>query len=156
MLEMRRARAQAALGDSSACTNALSRSERAFNRARADEPSWAWFFDGAEYCAQVGSCLIDLGMTAAADRWLERSLELHPAERARDRATYLLRRAAVQVDVGDLDHAIALAYEAMPILTSTRSRRNGRRADELRRKLRRNSSDRAVRDLDHALGKIFM
>ncbi len=153
MLEMRRARAHAALGDTSACTRALVSSERAFARARADEPSWASYFDEAEYHAQVGSCYIDLGMLAAADRWLERSLELHPASRARDRATYLLRRAAVQADTGNLDHTIALAYEALPILASTRSRRNSRRADEVRRRLRRNTSDQAAHDLDQALAK---
>nr|MDT0666112.1 transcriptional regulator [Micromonospora sp. DSM 115978] len=94
MIEMRRARAYAAFGDSSACARSLVRAEDAFVQARADDPSWAAYFDEAEYHAQVGSCYVDLGHLAAADRWLERSLELHPENRARDKATYLLRRSA--------------------------------------------------------------
>jgi tetratricopeptide (TPR) repeat protein len=154
MLEMRRARAHAALGDMPACTRALVSAERAFARVRPDEPSWASYFDDAEYHAQIGSCYIDLGMLPAADRWLGRALELHPASRARDRATYLLRRAAVQIDMGNLDHGITLGREAVPILASSRSRRNVRRADEVRRRLRRSTKDRAALELDEALGDV--
>jgi hypothetical protein len=151
MIEMRRARAYAALGDQAACMRTLARSERSFTRARADEPSWASYFDDAEYHAQVGSCFIDLGKPAVADRWLERSLQLHPDMRIRDRATYLLRRAAVQLDLGNLDHGVALTHEALPILASTRSERNSRGANEVRHRLHRHTADHLARDLAHVL-----
>ena len=54
MIEMRRARAYAAFGDSSACARSLVRAEDAFAHARSDGPSWAAYFDEAEYHAQVG------------------------------------------------------------------------------------------------------
>lgn len=153
MLHMRRARAHAALGEMSACAGAISRAETAFGAARADDPSWSAYFDEAEYQAQIGSCFIDLGHLVHADRWFERSLAVHPTNRTRDRATYLLRRATVQMDMGNLDHGCALAREALPMLEATRSKRNGWRADELRRRLRRHSSDPAARDLDQALAR---
>jgi tetratricopeptide (TPR) repeat protein len=155
MIEMRRARAYAALGDSSACARSLVRAEDAFAQARPDDVAWASYFDEAEFHAQVGSCYIDLGHLAAADRWLERALEIHPANRARDRATYLLRRSAVQIDIGHLDVGVALAREALPILIATRSKRNGQRADDVRRRLRRYSTEDLARDLDQDLVKVM-
>ncbi|ABW15495.1 putative transcriptional regulator [Parafrankia sp. EAN1pec] len=153
MLQMRRARAHAALGEASACAQALACAEAAFVEARAEDPAWSAYFDDAEYQAQVGSCYIDLGHLVHADRWLEGSLAIHPHERTRDRATYLLRRAAVQIDLGNLDGGCSLAKEALPMLEATRSKRNSRRADEVRRRLRRHSSDPAARELDQVLAR---
>ncbi|ABD09852.1 hypothetical protein ThrDRAFT_02092 [Frankia casuarinae] len=153
MLHMRRARAHAALGEASACAQALACSEEAMVTARPEEPAWSSYFDEAEYQAQIGSCYIDLGHLAQADRWLERSLAIQPDSRARDRATYLLRWAAVQMDLGNVDHGCELTRQALPMLAATRSKRNARRADELRRRLRRHGTDPAVRELDQILAR---
>ncbi|SNQ50045.1 conserved hypothetical protein [Frankia canadensis] len=153
MLHMRRARAHAAIGESTACAEALARSEEAMDEARPEDPAWADYFDEGEYQAQIGSCFIDLGHLIQADRWLERSLAVLPAARARDRATYLLRRAAVQIDLGNVDQGCALTRQALPMLEATRSKRNARRADELRRRLRRHSTDPDARELDQALAR---
>ena len=154
MLHMRAARAHAAMGEASACVQALSRSERALSEARSDDPAWAAYFDDAEYQAQIGSCYIDLGHLAQADRWLERALAAHPVTRARDRATYLLRRAVVQVDMGNLDGGCEIAQQALPMLEATRSKRNARRADELRRRLRRHANNTMARELDQQLARV--
>ncbi len=153
MLHMRRARAHAALGEASACAQALACSEEAMVTARPEDPAWSSYFDEAEYQAQIGSCYIDLGHLTQADRWLERSLAIHPDSRARDRATYLLRWAAVQMDLGNVDHGCELTRQALPMLEATRSKRNARRADELRRRLRRHGTDPAVRELDQLLAR---
>ncbi len=153
MLHMRRARALAATGEASACAEALGRSEEAMDQAGPEDPAWSDYFDLGEYQAQIGSCYIDLGHLTQADRWLERSLTVLPTSRARDRATYLLRRAALQIDLGNVDHGCELTREAMPMLEATRSKRNARRADELRRRLRRHSSDPDARDLDQVLAR---
>jgi tetratricopeptide (TPR) repeat protein len=154
MLAMRRARAHAALGEPASCARAMASSEAALAAARPEDPSWSDYFDDAEYQAQVGSCYLDLGDLTRADRWLAASLEVHPASRIRDRGTYLLRRAAIQIDLGNLDHGCGLTREALPILAAARSKRNGRRADEVRRRLRRHASDPLARELDQLLARI--
>ncbi len=151
MLQMRLARAHAALGEPTECSRALARCETAFERATPQDPAWAGIFDEGAYAAQIGICYIDLGHLAHADRWLEQALEVHSAVRARDHATYLLRRAAVQIDLGNLDHGCALVREVVPLLEATRSQRNGRRAEEVRRRLRRHASDPQAREVDQLL-----
>jgi hypothetical protein len=66
-----------------------------------------------------------------------------------------LRRSAVQIDLGHLAAGVALAREALPILIATRSKRNGRRADDVRRRLRRHSTDVLAHALDQDLIKIM-
>jgi transcriptional regulator with XRE-family HTH domain len=154
MLRMRKARAHAALGDQVACSRELAAAETALGRSRPEDPSWSAYFDEAEYQAQVGSCYIDLGHLASADSWLAASLRVHPADRVRDRATYLLRRAVVQIDLGNLDRGCALAAEAVPMLVTTRSKRNAWRAEDVRRRLRRHAAQPAARELDQQLAEI--
>jgi transcriptional regulator with XRE-family HTH domain len=154
MLHMRKARAHAALGDQVSCVRELSIAESAFGHAKAAEPAWAVYFDESEFQAQVGCCYIDLGHLQSADRWLDRALACHSTDKVRDRATYLLRRAGVQIDLGNLDAGCALAAESLPLLGATRSRRNGRRADEVRRRLRRHTAVPTALDLDQQLAEI--
>ncbi|OHV31348.1 MULTISPECIES: hypothetical protein [Pseudofrankia] len=154
MLHMRKARAHAALGDEVTCMRELSLAESAFDQETTPEPAWACYFDEAEFQAQVGCCYIDLGRLLSADGWLSRAQAAHPTEKVRDRATYLLRRAGVQIDLGDVDAGCALAAQAVPLLTVTRSRRNARRADEVRARLRQHASLPAARDLERRLAEI--
>ncbi|MBX6389019.1 MAG: transcriptional regulator [Frankia sp.] len=154
MLHMRKARAHAALGDQVSCARELGVAEAAFADAQPNDPAWAVGFDEAEFHAQVGCCYIDLGHLNSADRWLASGLRLHPRERTRDRATYLLHRAAVQLDMGNLDHGCDLTTEALPLLSMTRSKRNARRADEVRRRLRRHGSSPTARSLDQQLAEL--
>jgi transcriptional regulator with XRE-family HTH domain len=127
MFASRLARAYAALGDPVECARAIARCELALAEAASSEPSWSAYFDESEFAAQVGSCYLDLGRLVEADRWLERALATHAEGRTRDRATYLLRRAGAQMDLGNLDRGIALVHEALPVIEMTSSTRNLRR-----------------------------
>ncbi len=151
MFQMRLARAYAALGEPVECFRALVRCEAAFERATPQDPAWASIFDEGSYAAQIGICYIDLGRLRQADRWLTQALAIHPAIHARDHATYLLRHAAVQVDLGNLDQGCSLIREVVPLLEATRSQRNGRRVEDVRRRLRRYASDPQAREADHLL-----
>jgi tetratricopeptide (TPR) repeat protein/transcriptional regulator with XRE-family HTH domain len=153
MLEMRLARAHAALGDAAACGRAMVVSEKALARQSNADPGWSHLFDESEFQAQIGQCYADLGRLGQADEWFAQALERHPRTRIRDRATYLLRRASVLVDLGRLDEGCALALEAVPLLAGTRSRRNAHRAGDLRRRLRRWPADPDAREADRLLGE---
>jgi hypothetical protein len=153
MLEMRLARAHAALGNAADCSRAIANSEKAMTHASKEDPSWSIWFDESEFRAQVGLCYTDLGNLRQADDWLASALERHPKSRVRDRATYLLRRASVCVDLGKLDEGCLLAKEAVPLLGGTRSRRNANRAGELRRRLRRWPGDAIAREVDRLLSE---
>lgn len=153
MLTVRKARAHAALGDKRDCDRALADTETELGRGpHDDDPHWARYFDEAEYSAQVAMTYVELGATVPADRWFDRALDPGlGVSRVRDRATYLIRRAAVQVDLGDLDHAHALAQQALPHLEEAPSARNGYRVRELRARLAPHLSDPGVRTLDTRL-----
>lgn len=153
MLHMRQARAHAALGDEGLCMRELGVAEAAFDQATAQEPAWAHYFDEAEFLAQAGCCYSDLGRLLVADDWFSRALAVHSDEKLRNRAACLLRRAGVQIDLGDLDGGCALISQAVPLLAVTRSRRNARHADDVRRRLRRHPTVRAARDLDQQLNE---
>jgi hypothetical protein len=155
MLHMRKARAHAALGDQVACMRELGVAEAAFGHAKAQDPAWAVYFDEAEFSAQVGCCYVDLGHLPSADRWLDQALRAHPADKVRDRATYLLLRSGVLLDLGELEAGCALAAEAMPLLAVTRSRRNVHRAGEVRRRLRRHTAMPTAHDLDQRLAEMI-
>ncbi|WP_239310581.1 hypothetical protein [Frankia sp. Cj3] len=153
MLAVRKARAHAALGDRRDCTRALSDAETYLGKGeRDDDPTWVRYFDRAEYCAQVAMTFVELGTPAPADRYFAAALDpTSGISRVRDRATYLIRHAAVQVDLGDLDHAHALAHQALPHLEEAPSARNGYRIGELRSRLAPHRADPRIRILDTRL-----
>lgn len=153
MLTVRKARAHAALGDRRQCDRALAAAETELGRGlHDDDPHWVRYFSEAEYAAQVAMTYFELGTTVPADRWFDRALDPdRGVSRIRDRATYLIRRAAVQVDLGDLEHAHALAQQALPHLVEAPSARNGYRIRELRTRLAPHLSDPQIRILDTRL-----
>ncbi|WP_239331367.1 transcriptional regulator [Frankia sp. CiP3] len=153
MLAVRKARAHAALGDRRDCTRALSDAETHLGKGeRDDDPAWVRYFDHAEYCAQVAMTFVELGTPVPADRYFAAALDpTSGISRVRDRATYLIRHAAVQVDLGDLDHAHALAHQALPHLEEAPSARNGYRIGELRSRLAPHRADPRIRILDTRL-----
>jgi hypothetical protein len=59
------AHAHAARDDASACSTALARAERTFDRAaREDDPSWLSYFDEAYLAARMAQCFRDLATPA--------------------------------------------------------------------------------------------
>ncbi|WP_235437674.1 MULTISPECIES: transcriptional regulator [Micromonospora] len=128
MLTTRLARTHAVLGESLACEKRLVEADAEMSHADEEpSPAWASYFDHAEYSAQVAACYLLLERHRASDHWLQQTLALQPAERSRDRATYLIWRAESVLNLGDVDHACALVSEAAPDVTATRSVRNHRR-----------------------------
>ncbi|QDY06842.1 transcriptional regulator [Micromonospora sp. HM134] len=128
MLTTRLARAHAVLGESVACERRLAEADTEMSRADDEtNPAWASYFDHAEYSAQVAACYLLLQRHQASDQWLQQTLALQPAERSRDRATYLIWRADSVFNLGDIDHACALVAEAAPDVAASRSVRNHRR-----------------------------
>lgn len=149
MLTARQARAHAVLGQATECEQLLIAADAAMSRA--DDhlaPSWAQYFNQAEYCAQVAACYLLLRRHQATDDWLRQSLELQPAERRVDRATYLMWRAETVLSLGDVDHACSLVGEAVPSIATARSARNRRRLIDLHGRLRRHHQAPAFAALD--------
>jgi tetratricopeptide (TPR) repeat protein len=156
MMTVREARAHAVLGETVDCERLLVRAEAAM--ARADEhesPGWAGYFDQAEYCAQVAACYLLLRRHRTTDYWLSQSLELQPAERTVDRATYLMWRADTTLELGDVDHACSLVGEAVPSIASARSARNRRRLLNLQAKLNPHQRHPAVARLDEQVRSLI-
>lgn len=136
MLTVRLARTHAVRGDAVECEQLLGEAETAMSRAEDESsPSWAYYFDTAEYCAQVAACYLLLRRHTATDYWLTQSLELQPSERARDRATYLIWRAETVLSMGELEHACALVGQAAPDIAAAQSVRNQRRLSDIHRSL---------------------
>lgn len=151
MLTVRQARTHASRGDRADTERLLARAETHMERANAGTPSWAVYFDDAEFHAQAGACYLLLGQYRTSDRLLERALALQPDERSRDRATYAIWRAECALHLGDVERACAYVNGAIPDLEGAVSRRNRTRLTGLHGNLRPYARHAAVRDLDDQL-----
>jgi transcriptional regulator with XRE-family HTH domain len=152
MLTVRVARALAVRGEATGCEQHLAAAETLMDHADAQTaPAWASYFDQAEYCAQVAACYLLLRRHQATDHWLTQSLLLQPDERRRDRATYLLWRAASLLELGEVEQTCVLVEQALPDLTAARSVRNRRRLHDLRTELVPHRAVSAVRQLEERI-----
>ncbi len=149
MFTLRKARALAAMRDRAACERLIATTDADAATSHPGDPSWIGYFDQAEYHAQVGSCYLELGDLAAAQRWLAQALDLMPPDKTRDNITYLLRSAETHALAGDADAAATIALQAVPLMAAARSARNTGRLGELRKAI--GPRHRAARDLDDAL-----
>jgi len=153
MLALREARAHAAIGDTASCEELLTQADEMFGRATAadDDPAWLGYFDESEFNAQVGTCYLDLQQPRKADTYFSRTLRLAPATKVRDRATYVIRRASAQAQLGNADQAAALITDAVPLIREAPSERNVRRIFRARERLPFPKTDPRGRDLDEKL-----
>ncbi|WP_018909421.1 hypothetical protein [Salinispora arenicola] len=156
MLALREARAHAAIGDAAACERLLKQADTEFDRVASTEaePAFLGYFDESEFNAQVGTCYLDLGRPREADTYLSRTLRLVPATKVRDRATYVIRRASAQAQLGDGDHAASLVAEAIPLIREAPSERNMRRVVRARQRLPFAKTDPRARALDDQLATL--
>ncbi|MFE7868741.1 transcriptional regulator [Micromonospora humida] len=156
MLALREARAHAAIGDSTACERLLKQADVEFDRITSTdpEPAYLGYFDESEFNAQVGTCYLDLGRSKEADEYFSRTLRLVPATKVRDRATYVIRRASAQTQLGDADHAASLVAEAIPLIREAPSERNMRRVVRARQRLPFTKADPRARALDDQLATL--
>lgn len=155
MLALREARAYAALNDAAACERLISQAERDFDRTsdNGDDPGWLSYFDAAEFHGQVGTCYLDLHRPATAEEHLDQALRLD-STKTRDRATYLIRRACAQTQLGQADQAVALLATAVPLIQQAPSHRNLRRAQRAREHLPLPGGDPRVQKLDQAMAAL--
>ncbi|WP_431961081.1 hypothetical protein [Actinacidiphila sp. bgisy160] len=116
MLATRRARAYAGLGEDAACRRSLEEAELLLDTAPGDDdPSWIYWFDGAELCAQSGIALLDLGCAQEAAPLLEKALAMQDPLYRRDRTLYTARAALARARTGDLDAARTLTEDAVDL-----------------------------------------
>ncbi|WP_217712076.1 hypothetical protein [Kitasatospora sp. NA04385] len=156
MLLLRQARAAAACGDHAECDRLLSAAETQMDRTGAgdDDPAWTGYFDAAEFHAQTATCHADLGRPRLAQRHFATALDLMPAAKSRDLATYTVQSARTHTALGDADHAVHLLETAIPMITAAPSQRNAARAAAARAELPLTAKDPKVQHLDQLLGTL--
>lgn len=116
MLATRRARAHAGLGEDTACRRSLEQAGRLLDTAPVDDdPSWIYWFDEAELCAQSGIALLDLGRVQEAAPLLEKALAIQDPLYRRDRTLYTARAALARARSGDLGTARTLTEDAVDL-----------------------------------------
>jgi transcriptional regulator with XRE-family HTH domain len=154
LIASRQARAHARAHDAGACNRALLQAEHMLQRAETssgDDPAWVYYFGRAELEAQAGACFIDLRQPRTADELLTTALADHDPSYVRDRAMYLVRSAATQLQFGQLDYACALAGQAAQLARKTYSGRSIASVKAFRASLEPNSSSPHVAALDTEL-----
>ncbi|SHL87841.1 regulator [Actinacidiphila paucisporea] len=131
------ARGHGVLGESRACTAALSQAERAFAAARpGDElPPWARFFDEAQLADEFAHCHRDLQQHRAAVRQAEHSLRLRAPGYARSRLFCRAVLASARLALGEVDAACALGTEVVRQAADMRSARAAEYARDFARRL---------------------
>lgn len=157
-LALREARMHAALGDAAACEKLIAQADELFSHTTAadDDPAWLRYFDEFELTAQIGVCYLDLRKPHKADAYLSRSLDLTPATKVRDSATYVIRRASAQAQLGNADRAATLIGDAVPLIRDAPSQRNVRGIFIAREALPFAKTDSRGRDLDQMLAELVV
>ena len=111
-------------GDEAACTAALDRAERAFDRAEnTSNPQWIGYFDEAYLSAKFGHCFAALGQGKLAARFAVRSLEMDGSAYARGKQFNLALLALAHVQSGEPEQAGAVGVQAAQAAESLSSER---------------------------------
>jgi tetratricopeptide (TPR) repeat protein len=157
MLALREARAHAALDDQAACDRLLSAAETAMSQAGSDDgdPAWMSYVVDAHFYLNAGISYASLRQSQRADDCLARAVSLLPETQVRDRANYLIRRAGVQIQLGDADHAHGLITDAIPLLAQAPSPRNLQRVLRVRDALPFPKTDPRAKALDDQLAPLL-
>jgi len=108
------ARAHARRGDESACAAALLQVEADLARSRpVEEPSWIAYFGEADLADEKAHCFFDLGLHELAQREATRALALLAPTRVRRLAIDTALHAASLTRSGQVEHACAVARQAV-------------------------------------------
>jgi len=123
MLESRRGRARARLGDP-ACWTSFDQAETLLGQADGHaDPDWAYWFDQAEVYGARASSQLDRGQPARAEADFTAARALFDPSIVRTQALYLTRQAIAQADQGHIDQAAATASHALDMTQSISSSR---------------------------------
>ncbi len=117
----------ATLGDTSACTAAVSQERAQIEQLKpGHNPPWLYWMDPAVITANAGNCLLQLGRPDQAVALLDEGITQFSASYVRDRQLYLTRYAEGRARPGkqrDLDAAAGLGIEAIDLAESLDSNR---------------------------------
>lgn len=124
LLDLRRARALAVLGDGRATGRALVSAEKALDRAQpGTAPSWVAWMSQADLTADAGRAWLDLGDPDRADLSLDEGLGLVDPTRRRTRSVILAYRAETALARHDIPAAAAAARTALDTALGTQAAR---------------------------------
>ncbi len=142
------AHAHALLEDRTACATSLHEAEVAFDRrGSGDEPDWIAYFDEAYLSAKFAHCFRDLGDGAATVRHARRSLRMD-GRYVRGRMFNLSLLSAGLLRCGELEHACAVAAQALELSAGLQSARTRSYMTDLRRRLRPFAGEAVVAELE--------
>ncbi len=114
LLQLRKARAHAALGEEARCTRALGAAEAALDAASGESsPSWCAWLAPTDLAVDSGRCLLDLGHHRRARQLIEEGTRLLPTARTKTRSVFLAYEAESFLRSGEVDRAAAAAHEAL-------------------------------------------
>jgi tetratricopeptide (TPR) repeat protein len=155
----RQAAAFATLGDTSACTAAISQARTHAERLTPDDdPPWLYWLDSAAITANAGTCLLELGQDEQAVALLDEGIAHFSASFVRDRQIFLARQAEARTLPGkqrDLEAAAGLGLQSLDLAESLDSTRGAGRIHDLYLRMKAHDTIPAVREfLERAEGLV--
>ncbi|MCP2336757.1 helix-turn-helix domain-containing protein [Actinomadura rupiterrae] len=140
MLDTWQVRAYAKLGDRVLAGRALARAEAHWERRDPeDDPAWIYWMQRPSTTIEPNLAMLELGQPAEVPRNLAHWVDLDRGEYPRDHALALTVVATAQIQMGQVDAAVATGRRALALLRSVDS---GRVGDELYLMLDRLPDDR--------------
>jgi transcriptional regulator with XRE-family HTH domain len=149
-LHIRQAQAFATLGDSSACTAALSQARTQVEQLKPDDdPPWLYWLDPVAVTGNAGSCLLQLGQADQAATMLNERLAGTGESFVRDRQICTARLAEALARPGkqrDLEAAAGLGMQSIDLAETLDATRGAGLLRDLYHQLRPHSQVPAVHD----------
>ncbi|MGH3719319.1 MAG: hypothetical protein ACRDRI_10885 [Pseudonocardiaceae bacterium] len=156
-LHIRQALAFATLGDTSACTAAISRALTQVEQLKPDDdPPWLYWMDRWAITVDAGECLLRLGQPDQAVAMFHEGIAQLPGLFVRDRQIHVTSLADALARPGkqrDLDAAAGLGMQSIDLAESLDSTRGAGRLRDLYLRMKPHGKVPAVRDfLERARG----
>jgi tetratricopeptide (TPR) repeat protein len=130
--------ADAKSGDLSGCEQALGKVEEAFDKSKPeDDPDWVYWLNREEIDVMAGRCYTELKRPRQAVALLDDAIAKYNHALVRENALYLSWLAEDYIQLGDIDHAVAVAKEVLTLASRTNSARTDERVQRLARLLKR-------------------
>ncbi|MFI9720428.1 multiprotein-bridging factor 1 family protein [Streptomyces sp. NPDC052396] len=116
VLQLRKARAHAALGEERVCNRALAAAEKELASASHEpSPSWCTWMSDSDLAVDSGRCQIDLGYPRKGHQLVQEGTRLLPHARMKTRSVFLAYEADAFLRSGDVEQAAAAASQALTV-----------------------------------------
>ncbi|MGE6738488.1 XRE family transcriptional regulator, partial [Streptomyces sp. NPDC059900] len=115
LLNLRLARAQAALGEDRNCRRSLAAAEQELARSAGDPPAWCSWMSPADLLVDSGQCQLDGGQPERARELIEEGMALLPAARNKTKAVFLTYEAGSFLNAGEADRAAQAATQSLAL-----------------------------------------